>query len=515
VNLGMLLEMAVSGFGSRVAVGSRDGGLTYEQVAGLAGRLAADLQAAASGGGDGEPAGAAASRTLAVVAPTGLHTPVALFGAAAAGCSYAPLNYRLPADALGELVGRLDPAVVLAAAEHREALTGRAGERTRDLGGWLDGLRDHQARDPAPLALVDEPEAPAVLLYTSGTSSAPKAAVLRHDNLLSYVFNSVEFASASEDEANLLAAPPFHVAGLVGVLTSCYVGRRLVPLPRFSAEGWIDLAVREQATHAFVVPTMLARIVAALDAEPERPVPPMRHITYGGARLPLPVLERALELFPDTNFVNAYGLTETSSTVAVLGPADHREAAASDDPEVRRRLESAGRPLPGIEVRIAGPGGAPAPTGEPGEIWVRGDQVGGSYLGTASRVDADGWLHTGDQGWVDAAGYLFVGGRIDDMIISGGENIAPAEVENVLLRHPDVDAAAVLGVTDPEWGERVGAVVVPRPGAALDPADLTAWARERLGTLKSPKVVVFRSELPTTDTGKVLKRALRADLEPS
>jgi acyl-CoA synthetase (AMP-forming)/AMP-acid ligase II len=256
--------------------------------------------------------------------------------------------------------------------------------------------------------------------------------------------------------------------------------------------------------------------VAALDSDPDRPVPAMRQITYGGARLPLPVLERALELFPETDFVNAYGLTETSSTVAVLGPADHREAAASDDPEVRRRLESAGRPLPGVEVRIAGPNGSPAATGEPGEIWLRGDQVAGSYLGVGTRLDAEGWLHSGDQGWVDDGGYLFVGGRLDDMIISGGENIAPAEVENVLLRHPDVAAVAVVGITDAEWGERVGAVVVPRPGATgLDEADLTAWARERLGTLKAPRVVQFRPDLPTTATGKVLKRTLKAELESS
>jgi acyl-CoA synthetase (AMP-forming)/AMP-acid ligase II len=498
--------MAVSGFGSRVAIGSLDGGLTYDRVAALAGRLAADLRSA-SDGADGRP--------VAVAAPTGLHTPVALFGAAAAGCSYAPINYRLPVAALVELAERLDPAVVVSTRENRAALAQRtgAGVAVRDAGGWLADLGGRPAE---PFAFADDPEAPAVVLYTSGTSSAPKAAVLRHDQLLSYVFNSLEFGAAGDDEATLLAVPPFHVAGVAAVLSSCYVGRRLVGLSRFSAESWLETAARERVTHAFVVPTMLSRIVAAMDAEPRLRVPTLRHLAYGGARMPLPVLERALELFPATDFVNAYGLTETSSTVAVLGPADHRAAAAApgDQPALRARLSSAGRPLPGIEVQVVDDGGAPVGAGVPGEICLRGDQVGGAYLDAGSRLDGDGWLRTGDQGWVDADGYLFVTGRSDDMIISGGENIAPAEIEDALLRHPAVAAVAVVGVSDAEWGERVGAMVVPSDAVALDESDLTAWARERLGSLKAPKVLLVRAELPTTPTGKILKRAIRAEFEP-
>jgi long-chain acyl-CoA synthetase len=512
MNLGMLLDMAVSGFGSRVAIGSLDGGLTYEQVAALAGRLAADLR---SGAGAGAGGGPAARRPVAVAAPTGLHTPVALFGAAAAGCSYAPINFRLPHDALGELTERLDPAAVVSTGENRDVLAQRtrAGVVVRDADVWLADLADRPAE---PFVFDDAPEAPAVVLYTSGTSSAPKAAVLRHDQLLTYVFNSLEFGAADDDEAALLAVPPFHVAGVAAVLSSCYVGRRLVGLPRFSAEAWLDTAAREQITHAFVVPTMLARIVAVMDADPQLRVPTLRHLAYGGARMPLPVLERALELFPDTDFVNAYGLTETSSTVAVLGPADHRKAAAAgdDQPELRSRLSSAGRPLPGIEVQVIDDDGAPIGAGVPGEICLRGEQVGGAYLEIGSRLDGDGWLHTGDQGWVDADGYLFVTGRADDMIISGGENIAPAEIEDALLRHPAVAAVAVVGISDDEWGERVGAMVVPADAASLDEAALSTWAREQLGSLKAPKVLLVRAELPVTPTGKILKRAIRAEFEP-
>ena len=335
-----------------------------------------------------------------------------------------------------------------------------------------------------------------MLLFTSGTSATPKAAVLDHANLLSYVLNTVEFGAAGEDEATLLAVPPFHVAGVAAVLTSCYAGRRVVPLASFSAEAWLDVARREAVTHAFVVPTMLARIVALMEADGGARVPTLRTLSYGGARMPLPVLERALQLFPDTGFVNAYGLTETSSTVCVLGPDDHRAAFASADPAMRRRLGSVGTPVPGVEVAVVD-----------GEIRVRGAQV--------AAAGTDGWLRTGDRGLIDDDGYVFVEGRADDVIIRGGENISPAEVEDALLRHESVTAAAVAGVADEEWGERVGAMVVLLPGAQVTGDELAGFARELLGSLKAPEVVLVRDELPLTPTGKVLRRQVRIELEQS
>jgi acyl-CoA synthetase (AMP-forming)/AMP-acid ligase II len=204
------------------------------------------------------------------------------------------------------------------------------------------------------------------------------------------------------------------------------------------------------------------------------------------------VLERALVAFPDTDFVNAYGLTETSSTIAVLGPDDHRN---------RNRLESVGRLVPGIEVEI-----------RDGEIWVRGEQVSGEYLGHDAVVDADGWFPTRDRGWVDEDGYLFIEGRADDTIIRGGENIAPAEVEDVLLTHPAVASAAVVGLPDDEWGQRIAAAVVLRAGTTVDEGDLQEWCRASLRTSKTPDVIAFRDELPITDTGKLLRRVVLADL---
>jgi acyl-CoA synthetase (AMP-forming)/AMP-acid ligase II len=400
--------------------------------------------------------------------------------------SYAPINYRLPDEARHDLLHRLRPTAIADQS-------------------WL-GL-------PASLhAYPEEPSRPAVLLFTSGTSAEPKAAVLEHDQLLAYQLNTVEFASAGDDEAVLLAVPPFHIAGVTAVLSSTYAGRRIVPLPRFTAEGWLELAKTERVTHAFVVPTMLARIVHVLEADPGARPPTLRHLAYGGARMPAPVLERALQLLPDTGFVNAYGLTETSSTVSVLGPDDHRAALASDDPEVRARLASAGVPVPGIEVRIVAPDGADAAVGETGEILLRGAQVSGDYVGRGSERDPDGWLRTGDQGRLDAKGYLFVEGRGDDTIIRGGENIAPAEIEDALLSHRAVAAAAVVGIADEEWGERVVAMVSLRVGAGADEDELRRHVHDHLGSLKTPEHVAIRDELPQTATGKILRRQVRAEL---
>jgi acyl-CoA synthetase (AMP-forming)/AMP-acid ligase II len=463
MNVAMLLDTAADGFGERVAFGSRDGGITFAGMRRLAGGVAERLA--------GDPAG-----TVAVLAPNGPLVPVALWGAAWSGRSYAPLNYRLPGDVQAELLARLQPAVVADAA-------------------WVEAPAATEGPYP------DEPGRPAVLLYTSGTSAAPKAAVLGHDHLVSYVFNTVEFGAAGDDEAVLLAVPPFHVAGVAALLTSTWAGRRIVPLAQFSPEAWLATARAEGVTHAFVVPTMLARIVAHLEAHPEAAPTTLRHLAYGGARMPLPVLERALALFPDTGFVNAYGLTETSSTVAVLGPDDHREAASSTDPAVRRRLQSVGRPVPGVEVAVVD-----------GEILVRGPQVSGAYLGQEGKVDADGWLHTGDRGHLDEAGYLYVEGRADEVIIRGGENISPAEIEDALAAHPAVAAAAVVGLPDLEWGEKVAAMVALRPGATAGAEELRAFVRERLGSLKTPEVIAVREELPHTATGKVLKREIKEEL---
>src|SRR5436309_1921793 len=264
----MILEMAADALGDRVAFGSRADGLTYEALRTTA-RAVADRV-------DGTGA-----ERLALMEPNGPLVPSTLFGAAWAGVSYAPLNYRLPEASLEQLVARIEPAIV--AAPH-----------------WLD------VKTASDRAFPDAPEHPAVLLFTSGTSAEPKAAVLEHDQLLAYVFNTLEFASAGEDEAAIVIVPPFHVAGVAAVLSNTYVGRRIVPVPgvRFSAEEWLVTARDEQVTHAMLVPTMVAKIVEAMEADPSLRVPSLRALSYGGARMPAPTLERALHLFPEVDFVN-------------------------------------------------------------------------------------------------------------------------------------------------------------------------------------------------------------------
>jgi acyl-CoA synthetase (AMP-forming)/AMP-acid ligase II len=259
-----------------------------------------------------------------------------------------------------------------------------------------------------------------------------------------------------------------------------------------------------------VVPTMLAKIMDEVGLD--RAVPSLRSLAYGGAAMPARVLERALAEWPHVGFVNAYGLTETSSTITVLGPDEHREALTSRDAAVRARLSSAGRAVPGIEIEVRDGMGEQVSPGVAGQIWVRGEQVAREYAGKGPSVDDDGWFYTRDQGRLDEHGYLFIEGRVDDTIIRGAENIAPAEIEDVLLRHPDVADAVVVGVPDEEWGQRIEAVVVARPGAELDTEELRARVRAALRGSKTPERIVCWPELPRTVTGKLVRREVLTGL---
>ncbi len=498
MNIAILLDLMADSFGDRTALADGAESLSY-----------ADLRTWARAAGDRLTSGS--FTTLAFADLYSAAVPAALFGAAWVGASYAPLNFRLPAESLRAQIERLDAPSTVASESLSAQLDGTPVVTTPV---WWEGLSQAGGVE-SPYA--DDPDRPAVILFTSGSSGTPKAALLSHDNLTSYVMDTVEFAGSDEDEALLLAAPPFHIAGVAAVLTSVYSGRRILPLPAFTPQAWLELARSGGATHAFVVPTMLARIVQCMEEDPGLRVPTLRSLSYGGARMAAPVLERALELFPEVQFVNAYGLTETSSTIAVLGPEEHRQALASQEPEVRRRLASVGQPLPGVEIAIVGESGEMAPVGTRGFIRVRGPQVSGTYLDSATSLDESGWLVTGDVGSIDEDGYLFVEGRADDVIIRGGENLSPSEIEDTLLRHDAVVSVAVVGVPDPEWGESVAAAVVLAPSAeGLAPDEitdqLTGWVRQRLGSIKTPGRFVICEELPLTASGKVLRRVVRDQL---
>ncbi len=480
----MLLEMIASAFGDRAAIGAASGGITYSQLHERAGAGAEVLRRT----------GAA---HLAYVGPNDEAFPTALFASAWAGVPFLPLNYRLASEQLRGLLERHDDVLVVAEDDAIALLEGSAGP-VMSLRDWNDATAGPAPAEPSATVGDDV----AVLLYTSGTTAAPKAVVLRHRHLTSYVIGSVEFAAADERDATLVSVPPYHIAGVANVLSNVYSARRIVYLPTFTAEAWLDTVREEGITHAMVVPTMLARIVDLLGFGVAADAPTLRSLAYGGARMPVPLLERALTAFPGVDFVNAYGLTETSSTIAVLGPDDHRAALEAADEAGRRRLSSVGRIVPGVDVAV-----------REGEIWVRGEQVSGEYLGLGASVDADGWFPTRDRGWVDDDGYLYVDGRVDDTIIRGGENIAPAEIEDVLLTHPAVRSVAVVGLPDEEWGQRIAAAVVLCDGAVVDADELREWARAELRSSRTPDVIAFRDDLPHTETGKLLRRTVLADLE--
>ena len=495
MNTALLLDMAADTWPTRTAVCCSGRSLTYDQLRRLAAATARRLREQGA-------------RSLAYLDVNSPAAAVAMYGAARTEVPYAPINYRLSRGEIESLLARLDAPLVVAAPSQIEDLRLPAGAlvtRSETL------LRDHSTGRASSCAGDLDPDAVAVQLFTSGTTGAPKIAVLRHGHLSAYVLATLEFGCAGEDEATLVSVPPYHVAGVAALLSSTYAGRRIVILPEFDAVAWLELAAAECATQAFLVPTMLARIAGHLERSGEPPPATLRAIAYGGGSMPAPVIGRAMRHFPAVDFTNAYGLTETSSTICLLGPEDHRAAMTSEDSDVRTRLGSVGRPLPAVQVQIRDEAGDVLAAGRPGLVFVRGAQVSGEYRESGSQLDADGWFATRDRGWIDRAGYLFLDGRADDVIVRGGENISPGEIEAVLREHPAVADAAVFAIASEEWGETVGAVVVPGTGRNVSTAELKDWVRGRLRGSRVPERVMFRDQLPYNDMGKLLRRELRRE----
>ena len=491
MSISLLLEMASSTNPDATAVVSGELRLTVGELSALADGGAGVI--AASGAGH-----------VAYVGTGGALLPLLLFSAARAGVAVTPLNYRLSSEGLRALIDRLPDPLVVVDDEYREAVGD--GYRVMSAPEFLAA-----ARTAEPAAEFPDPDSVGVVLFTSGTTSAPKAVELTHNNLTSYITGTVEFGSAADGDAALICVPPYHIAGVSAALSNLYAGRKMVYLTHFDAREWVRLVQAEGVTSATVVPTMLDRIVAVLE-EQNAGLPTLRTLAYGGSKVALPLVRKALELLPAVGFVNAYGLTETSSTIAVLTPDDHRVALGSADATVARRLGSVGQPVPSIEVQIRAEDGTVLGAGETGELFVRGEQVSGRYTGIGSVLDDQGWFPTKDVATLDEDGYLYIGGRSDDTIIRGGENIAPAEIEDVLVEHPEVRDCAVVGVEDAEWGQIIVAVVVPAVGSNPEPEDLRGYVRAQLRGSRTPDRVVFRAELPTNATGKVLRRELVSEL---
>jgi len=488
MHLTMLLDMAADGFGDRRVVGPAGAAVTageLRQRAWAGARVLREREASA----------------LVYLATNGTAFPVAMFAAAHAGVPLVPLNYRLGTAQLSELLSRHPKALVITAPGAHDVVDAAGLPRIAPA-EWLQLTAGDSAEAVSDLDL----DSPAVIIYTSGTTSAPKGVLLRHQNLVSYVIGTVEYMSADEDDVALVCVPPYHIAAVANCITNLYAGRRTVVLDHFDAADWLATVRAEQVTNALVVPTMLARIV---EHAGDKAVPSLRTLAYGGAPMPARIIEQALDMWPGVGFVNAYGLTETSSTVAVLGPEDHRAARASSDPAIRARLGSAGRVIPTVDLAILDPRGNALPAGTVGRICLRGEQVSAEYAGIGRAVDEDGYFDTRDEGYVDEEGFLFIGGRVDDTIIRGGENIAPAEIEAVLMEDPSVGDVAVIGVPDDEWGQRIEAVVVPVPGGSVDPEALRTLVRAKLRGSKTPDRIHVLAELPRTETGKLIRRQVR------
>jgi acyl-CoA synthetase (AMP-forming)/AMP-acid ligase II len=491
MHLGLVLEMVHAGYGDRTALTADGDSVDYARLA--------------------ERSWTASARFLelgvpAVVYLAGNHVayPLSLFGAAGAGVPFIPLNYRLGDEQLAAQINAHPGAFIVYGTGPP---TGADPERSAQCQEFADSLSEIGAQPPPP----QDPDLPCVLLYTSGTTAAPKAAILRHRHLMSYLLGTVEFASADEREISLVSVPPYHIAGVANLLSNVYAGRRIIYLDRFDPELWLRTVRDHKVTQAMVIPTMLARVVAHLQGAGDAGTPSLNALSYGGARMPTPVLRRAMELFPTTGFVNAYGLTETSSTIALLGPDDHRAAFTSEDPAVRARLGSVGRLLPGIELQVRDEAGEPLPAGHLGLLYLRGEQISGEYAG-GSLLDEDGWFSSRDRGRIDEDGYLFIEGRADDTIIRGGENIAPDEIEDVLLACDGIVDAVVVGLPDDEWGQRLVAVVVASQPGSMSGDELREVVRTRLRSSKTPEAIEFWPELPRTETGKLLRRQVVARL---
>ncbi len=489
MSISLLLEMAVSGDPDRLAVVSGDVRLTTQQLSDLADGGAGVIEASGC-------------EHVVYVGAGGAMLPLLLFASARSGRTFTPINYRLSADGIRALIERLPAPLVVVDARYRD-MVGSAGKAVMDSDEFLAA-----ARTAEPAAEFPDPDAVGVVLFTSGTTSAPKAVELTHNNLTSYITGTVEFGSAEPTDAALICVPPYHIAGVSAALSNLYAGRKMVYLPNFDAAEWIRLVNDEAVTTATVVPTMLDRIVKVLEAEGHS-LPSLRNLAYGGSKVGLPLVRKALQLLPEVGFVNAYGLTETSSTIAVLTPDDHRDAHGHSDEAVARRLGSVGQPVAGIEVQIRDDAGTVLGPGQTGELFVRGEQVSGRYTGIGSVLDENGWFPTRDIAMLDDDGYLFLGGRSDDTIIRGGENIAPAEIEDVLIEHAHVHDVAVVGAEHPEWGQEIVAVVVPVAGIDPDAEHLREHVRAALRGSRTPDRVVFRDELPTNATGKVLRREIQ------
>ncbi|WP_283613856.1 long-chain-fatty-acid--CoA ligase [Mycolicibacterium poriferae] len=470
--------------------------ITFGELDQRSNRVAQALAAAGVGFGD----------RVAFVERNGAEFFDVVFGLAKLGAVAVPVNWRLAAPEMRQIIDDAGATLVIVGADfagHLEAVEdGLAagvvviGEHDRwpSFDSWVAG---HPARDPG---VVTGPDDLVFLMYTSGTTGAPKGVMLSNANYRCKCAGVAGPWRMDADAVTLAVMPLFHMAGSGWALAGLWHGGAVVVLRDVDPAAILDSVARHGVTNLLLVPAVIARLL-----ERDDPALPdfadLRIVVYGASPISDDVLLRGIDRFGSV-FAQVYGMTETTGSVTQLDGADH----------VTHLLRSCGKPYPWVQLRIVGPDGTDVAPGAVGEVWTRSAQNMLGYWNnpdaTAATLHPDGWLRTGDAGYLDD-GYLYLHDRLKDMIVSGGENVYPAEVENVLMTHPGVADAAVIGVPDQRWGEAVKAVIVASPGAELSAEDVIAYARTRLGGFKLPKSVDFVASLPRNPSGKLLKRAIR------